>query len=285
QLSNDDLFGSETVDYKLENQANAVQASVGSVGNVAGVGVSNDEGIGEAANSIGVVNQNGNNGDFQVANIMSDDVAVDAVAGKSPTSKERRFSYLHDELKSLQNEHTVFGWHSINNTGDTLNTIDKYDDAITKASSEIGIPKEVIQAVLFREITFYSPADVTDVTRTKTLWGLGQTHTASIGLGQIFPKTAIDAEKALNDKMKVKNYREYTHDEMFERLQDPELNIYYTAIVLAHKADLLGDLELGTGNRDNIEKVLARYNGFGDTAAKYGRETYQYYEAFKKYNY
>ncbi|HMM21090.1 MAG TPA: hypothetical protein PKA10_10150 [Selenomonadales bacterium] len=70
---------------------------------------------------------------------------------------------------------------------------------------------------------------------------------------------------------------------MFRRLQDDATNISYVALVLADEADR-AKIDPNNGRREDVERLLAKYNGMGNAAAQYGRETYLYYEAFKRYN-
>lgn len=197
----------------------------------------------------------------------------------------QRFSTLYETLKSLRNEHVGLGrmgWNVVNDAADALNTITKYDSTINKVSVESGIPKAIIQAILFREQIFYSLSDATDVARVKFGHATGlnkvsdKFNSASIGLGQIFSETAMAAEKRILGA-------EYSRDEMSRRLQDDTTNIHYVALVLAYEVDR-AKIDLNNGNGEDIERLLAKYNGTGDAAVQYGRETYQYYEAFKRYN-
>ena len=177
-----------------------------------------------------------------------------------------------------------------------MNKINNYDDVISKVSSEVGIPKELLQSILFREQIFYSLGDATDVDRVKIghLTGLnkikyknigGYFNSASIGMGQIFPDVAGEAEAAVQQAQNIPPGQKvsYTDEQLFERLQDPNTNIYYVAMELARRAKEYG-IDLKNASQEDIEKVLARYNGTGDEAAQYGRETYKYYDAFNKYN-
>ena len=42
-------------------------------------------------------------------------------------------------------------------------------------------------------------------------------------------------------------------------------------------------VDLYNCTREQMESVIAEYNGFGEAAAQYGRETYIYYEAYDIY--
>ena len=40
------------------------------------------------------------------------------------------------------------------------------------------------------------------------------------------------------------------------------------------------NVDLYNCSKEELEGVIARYNGYGDSADQYGRETYVYYEAY-----
>lgn len=221
------------------------------------------------------------------------------VEGPFPASKPVGVNYqlqqnvrLYDALKQKADEH--LGWKKVgamNSAADALNTITKYDDTITKVSSETGIPKELLQSVLFREQIFYDPGDATDAARVRfgQKSGLNRLHRnfddASFGLGQIFAKTALYAEEAFQRMANIpENQRvRYSKADMIERLQDPATNIYYTGMSLAVIANELG-VDIKNASKDDIKRILARYNGSGDDADNYGDESYHYYDVFKRYN-
>ncbi|MFC4767435.1 RHS repeat domain-containing protein, partial [Effusibacillus consociatus] len=154
-----------------------------------------------------------------------------------------------------------------------FNFIMNYDREITHESEDVGVPKAMIQAILFREITTFNLMDATDVKRVAS----GESKTASVGPGQIFPKTAIDAEKL------VEGSSNYTEEEMFWKLLDNKTNIHYVAVVLKAESIRL-NINLNNASRGDIQKVLAKYNGTGSSAKQYGAYAIQYYDAFVAYN-
>jgi hypothetical protein len=206
-----------------------------------------------------------------------------------------------------------------NSTKTTVDIIIKYDVYISTSSATYGIDKAIMQAVLFREIRWVDPSDdVADsfVVSTKIYYDeleyynkqslirqiiigiIGGTPKAplrfsddsSTGLGQIFAKTAIESYNYYFEQIGC-DIR-YNFDDRNERYDiwsklkwDDQFNIDSVGVVLYNysNAELKGGLT-STASSDDIKKVIARYNGFGDAAKRYGNETYEYYLLFKKYN-
>lgn len=58
------------------------------------------------------------------------------------------------------------------------------------------------------------------------------------------------------------------------------------AKVLIYGASLieLDDEDLYHYNDEEVRRLLSRYNGTGDAAEKYGKETFRYYKVFNYYN-
>lgn len=113
--------------------------------------------------------------------------------------------------------------------------------------------------------------DKTDAWRIR----LGISKDASVGLGQIFLKTAKDAEDAgfMESKSKDKIDR-------LNRLLDHDKNIDYIGAVLQYKAKVV--LKLDAGNIKKLSKnklidLLKSYNG----SRKYGLEVVKYLPILK----
>ena len=99
-----------------------------------------------------------------------------------------------------------------------METVLKYDEAITALAEEYNVPKEMVQAVLFQEIRFYGVDDpIADI-----LVKLGIRGDSSTGLGQIFASTALDAtgEEVTSTSKKS----------MWNSLQNNEFNINMVAL-------------------------------------------------------
>lgn len=163
-----------------------------------------------------------------------------------------------------------------------VNTVKANDSMIIATSQTLGVPKEMIQAVLAREIYCANPTDTAADLAVKA----GIRKDSSTGLGQIFGKTAIDAEK----KIYGTSVRDGKTKDEWNLLQDDKNNIFYVGLVLKAKAKELkeqgkistSDLTQAS-NRDK-QKVLAYYNGTGDKAQAYGTMVMGYNNAFSTYN-
>ena len=233
--------------------------------------------------------------------------------GKGKISEDELRFKLKSLIKvdlNIVEENKNIGYYS---TDDAIDIIIKYDDIITKVSKEFGVPKSMIQTVLFKEIRMKDARDdVADsfvmeyyrydreVKRfvNLPLWKqllvgsprpqLPMREDSSTGLGQIFAKTAIEAYNAAIKRGDIKG-QIISYDNIQERervwneLQDDKKNIFYAALVLKHKAEIQG-INLDDATDMQIQKTLARYNGTGDKAAEYGKETLQYNNLFEKYN-
>lgn len=115
-----------------------------------------------------------------------------------------------------------------------------------------------------------------------------------MGYGQIYAKTAIDAinwykNKDKDDEEKenvynVENWKErkYVWDKLRE---DNSYNISMVPLVLMYGAD---EKDLNTSywkhNEDEIKIMLSRYNGYNEAAQEYGRQAYNCYVIFDRYN-
>ncbi|WP_159065800.1 RHS repeat-associated core domain-containing protein [Gorillibacterium timonense] len=154
-----------------------------------------------------------------------------------------------------------------NTTVAAVNKILKYTNRIDIVSYALGVDNSMIAAVMFREIRCFGPSDNFDTLKLKIRGD------ASIGLGQIFVKTAQRSEKLAR-----KDAPEYSDKQMAKRLLDEQTSIYYIGIVLkANSIILKEDSSVAS------VPILALYNGKGNAAKKYGEQTYQYSLAFRKY--
>ncbi|MBP9484559.1 MAG: hypothetical protein KBF19_07245 [Negativicutes bacterium] len=165
--------------------------------------------------------------------------------------------------------------------------IAKYTDAITRESSATGVPENLIRAILFREQIFYSVVDATDQSRVR----IGLSASASVGLAQIFPETAYWAERVIvNGAPATELQKEYEAKIMgsqmrkvlLQKLENNEENIHYAALILAAEAKKL-EIDLSTATEWQLQQVLAAYNGSGQEAQRYGVETFEYYNAYRRY--
>jgi hypothetical protein len=182
----------------------------------------------------------------------------------------------------LHNAFAELEWTTrLKHTGDgsigALSRIDVYKDEIESAADEFGVEKEMIQAVLFRELICVGYDDVA----ADVLGRFGADK--STGLGQIRPSTAIAAEE---DVLKTKCG--LSTKEMWNRLQDPAQNIRYVAmnlksIMVNNTLSVKGKkLTRGTRYSDKL-LIFVRYNSsrLNNDGLRYGTDVNRYYYAFK----
>ncbi|WP_455716292.1 hypothetical protein [Anaerosporobacter sp.] len=157
----------------------------------------------------------------------------------------------------------------------------------------------MIQAVLFRELicygyedigmdllvkNYYIPKDIpfSDYQICK-MFGIEKIQKrcsdCSTGLGQIFAKTAIDAERGINRNYKLDSNKEEDLWKMWKKLQDDETNIYYVALVLKNEARKL-NIDISKATRQEQIKVIGQYNG----NIAYGKAVIEYYDIFHDFN-
>ncbi len=224
---------------------------------------------------------------------------------------------LRNQLGALIKEHLNFVEENKNigfySTDESIDIVLKYDKTISDVSEQLGVPKAMIQAVLFKEIRMKDARDVLadsfvieyyrynhaveDYDKLsfwqKVFVGPPQPanlmrEDSSTGLGQIFAKTAIDAYNAGISRGDISgsniDYNDWhQREKVWNELRDDKTNIFYAGLVLKQKAEIL-KIDLNNVTDNEIEKTLARYNGFGNAAAEYGRETKQYYDLFTQFN-
>lgn len=170
-----------------------------------------------------------------------------------------------------------------------------YDATIEAAAEKYGIDKAMLQSVLFQELRFYGMEDPVADLYVLSSYRYGHQQEehgkpqnmafcrldSSTGMGQVFAKTAIKAHNWKYDT--TYNLNDWKDLELFWMyLQEDEQNIDTVALVLAYtmnEQEVSGKLSLA-----ETEAVMARYNGTGVWAAKYGQVTIQYFQAFEEYN-
>lgn len=168
-----------------------------------------------------------------------------------------------------QYKHTGFGAIG------ALLIINEHQDCIQAAADEFDIEKEMIEAVLFRELICVGLDDVAADLRFRIT---GQD--CSTGIGQIFASTAIAAEKSVTGSCN-KNV-----SEMWYALQNKCTNIRYVAMNLK---SILNKNDLEIPKTEDSSKystnflAFARYNAksLGEKAKTYATAVEKYYNAFK----
>lgn len=207
---------------------------------------------------------------------------------------------LRDQLGDLRNSQLkrTTKLKSLISSNKAVDEVLKYDKTIDEVSTRLEMPKEMIQSVLYREIICYDLDDVAidivvpqyymskNIPIPGTAYDLynsfnldGRARDSSTGIGQIFAKTAIDAERDVNKNYDWDRKNEDDLWKMWQKLQDPETNIDYIGQVLEMEAKRL-EIKLSSATRKEKIKVMGEYNGNID----YGRHAIKYYDLFKKYN-
>ena len=204
-------------------------------------------------------------------------------------------------------EHKNVGYYS---TQDCLDILYKYDELITDISNKYLIPKASIQTILLRELRCYDVLDdIADsfVVQQFAYWYLVDVYResewyqqlimgypsmpipykedSSVGYGQIFARTAINALNWYNNS--TYDYNDWhTREYIWNKLRnDNDFNIEMVALIL-----IWGANEKGLNNdywkytEREIKQMLSRYNGVNSDAIQYGEETYNCYTIFNKYN-
>ena len=237
-------------------------------------------------------------GNSRVLNAYNYKIKVKAKRTKNTTKTSEKV--LRSRLKALRNSQLkrTTKIKSLYSSNMAVDIILRYDNIIDEVSSQLKIQKEMIQSILYRELICYGMDDVVKdlvvrqyyISREINMPGTAydmynfmnlddEVKDSSTGIGQIFASTAIKAEN-----MVFRNYNLDKDNEddvwmMWQRLQNPETNIYYVGLVLKMEAMRLG-INLSTATRDEKIKVFGKYNG----NIAYGRHVIKYYDLFKKYN-
>lgn len=197
-------------------------------------------------------------------------------------------------------------------TEECIDIIYEYDELITKLSNQYFIPKAAIQAILLRELRCYYVADdIADTLVIQQFYYLQQVEEyndspwwlqllmgypempipykedSSVGLGQIFSATAIDAnnwavENGIINGV-IYDFSNWKDREIvWTRLKDDnEYNIGMIALVLLWGVDDRGfGTEYYRYDETKMKKMLAIYNGDDS----YGDEVYNCFVIFDNYN-
>ena len=145
-----------------------------------------------------------------------------------------------------------------------MDKIESLSVAIAETSSAYNVPKAVISAILAREITCYIPGE-------DFIGG-------SVGVAQINPETVLSSFRSYYNE----EYG-FTAQQIEDALKnDDSYSVNMCGLIIANIAREQ-NVDLYNCSKEELEGVIARYNGYGDSAAQYGRETYVYYEAYDVY--
>lgn len=213
---------------------------------------------------------------------------------------------LQNEIISLLYKQ-VTGWpdvKSLSSPEQAAAFIIKYDAEITRVCKKYNIRKALLQSVFQREYAFIGGDDIAadeivlayhrrrpeSELKPETTFSKSDSST---GCCQIFARVAIDAMNYAMDKgiYSGTRYNKKSLDDVFtvwNKLQSNEFSIEMCGLVLLYGASTVG-IPVSTSNNFNynpeqIKKNLARYNGSGEDAIRYGNEAYELYKIFEKCN-
>jgi hypothetical protein len=201
------------------------------------------------------------------------------------TEYQRVSKELKDQVEKDSFRDRHFGIYYIFSYDYTMGVLKELDPVIERTAKVQKIPKDLIKAVLFREIMFMGQEDMLD--------GMPVIGGKSMGICQIGLENVRYNESTVHGKDSILANK--TDAEIMEMLQNPEQAVYFCAVQLRARAIKLtrnADIDLSTLNSDQIHTVLAEYNqskitktiGPIKTKQQYAEETYRYYQLFKNLN-
>ncbi len=203
----------------------------------------------------------------------------------------------------------------INSTEQCIDIILQNDSVITRFANEYNVNKAFIQSILFRELwclnqfdvladesvaSYYEWKDACEYwenqddsyksTVSKPTAPLTQKDDSSVGLGQIFSKTAI---KALNEaidrgiisgsKKDIDNWKD-RKEVWFKLRDDNEYNIEMVTLnILSCITEFEFDNNYLSYTPDQCKLVFTRYNANQHSINDYGEACYTYYQIFSDY--
>ncbi len=190
--------------------------------------------------------------------------------------------YLSDKLEKEIDEDSKRPAYSLNylySFKQATILIDDLEPEIDRIATEEGINKELITAVLFREIMFLNFSDLFDGYIGKT-----------IGLAQ------IGVQNVRNNELLVhpydRKFEDKSDEEIIEKLKENKESVYFAAVQLKARAIREG-VSIDTDDPEEIKKIFEGYNDSPKkkdmeicawyTKKTYGEQTYDYYEIFKRY--
>lgn len=158
------------------------------------------------------------------------------------------------------------------------------DWLFTSLARQLKLRKALIQAPVLWELRKMNPLDFAADEAVKN----GFDDDCSTGWGQIFAWVAIDARNYCMQQGII-NGTPLTNSDIpvvWENLhEDPTYNIRSAAYLTVYNAHQLGAPRPSlTTSPAQTQALLARYNGTGDDAAKYGRELIGLYNVLENYN-
>ncbi|EFL32624.1 conserved hypothetical protein [Streptomyces viridochromogenes DSM 40736] len=158
------------------------------------------------------------------------------------------------------------------------------DWLFTSLARQLRLRKALIQAPVLWELRKMNPFDVAADEAVKK----GLDDDCSTGWGQIFAWVTIEARNYCREQGII-NGSPLTNDDIptvWKQLnEDPTYNIRSVAYLTLYNAHQIGAPRPSlTTTPAQTQALLARYNGTGDDAAKYGRELLGLYNQLENYN-
>ncbi|MDF2985598.1 MAG: hypothetical protein K0R50_1108 [Eubacterium sp.] len=203
-------------------------------------------------------------------------------------SEIARLNTITEDLETQINKDSYrdrkFGIYYVFSFDYTMNALKELNATIERISEAQKVPKELITAVLFREMMFLGQEDLLD--------GLPIIGGKSMGICQIGLENARFNEQVVHGKDSL--IVNESDDQLKEMLQNPKYAVYFCAVQLRARAiSLTGDpdIDLSQLDKEQLQKVMETYNqskisvtiGPIKTKETYAQETYRYFELFKDY--
>ncbi|MET7476690.1 glycoside hydrolase domain-containing protein [Streptomyces sp. NPDC005648] len=255
---------------------------------IATVKIGSGDGAIEIDNNIASGRDTGQ-GDFDPGvPVTSDlDVDLDKAAYRAPLLKD-----VQTYLNSIGVPETGGeGWtvdddwvtYNVVSTTEAFNMVMDADWLFTNLARTLKLRKALIQAPVLWELRKLNPLDALADEAVKA----GVKDDCSTGWGQIFAWVTIDARNYCREQGIINGAPLTSSDTraVWNNLQEPEYNIPSVAYLTVYNAHQLGIARpsLTTGLADT-QKLLARYNGTGEKAEKYGQELIGLYSVLENYN-
>jgi hypothetical protein len=162
---------------------------------------------------------------------------------------------------------------SLNSTEKALTKIFAQSETINSVSSQLSVPKSMIQAVMFRELISYGIDDIIADILVKT----GKRSDSSTGLGQVTATTAMAAHNPDN----------ITLADMWKLLQNPNENIKYLGYILLYETQKQ-NVDIYAEEDQTRINIFAGYNAgnnyLSNDGQRYGKATNSYYYEFERIN-
>ncbi|MEU4682581.1 glycoside hydrolase domain-containing protein [Streptomyces xinghaiensis] len=173
--------------------------------------------------------------------------------------------------------------YNVLSTTESFGMIMDADWLFTNLARTLKMRKALIQAPVLWELRKLNPLDALADEAVKN----GLRDDCSTGWGQIFAWVTIEARNYCIQQGIINGTPLTSSDTsaVWNRLQEPEYNIPSVAYLTVYNAHQLGiSRPKTTTSLSDTQALLARYNGTGEYAEKYGRELIGLYNVLENYN-